>query len=89
MEVREGALTCTESGSPLSVRATADLEAIVAGTAEPAEPRPEHALRWGVNWFCPADAEPLREVEGTLKCDSCGRVVPGKLVYQLVEFNPH
>jgi hypothetical protein len=45
--------------------------------------------RVGGRWHCPADGCRLREDTGTLSCPRCGRHLPPRLVYQLVEFNWH
>jgi hypothetical protein len=87
-EDRHGELTCTASGSPVSRHARAQLEAIVERTAEAVERRPDQVATWGVRWFCPAEAKPLREVDGLMECNACGRVLRGSIVDELIELDP-
>jgi hypothetical protein len=89
MDVRAGYLTCGASGAEVSASVRAQLEEIVGGSAAAVEPRPDQAFAWGVRWYCPADGQPLTEVEGVLRCGACARAIPGHLVYEIVEFNPH
>jgi hypothetical protein len=90
MEIHATRLVCSATGADLSPRVRAQLEEIVDGTATPTvECRRDQQLKWGVRWFCPFDARSLTEVDGVLECDACGRAIPGRLVYEIVEFNPH
>jgi hypothetical protein len=89
MEVRGAYLSCSATGADLSPRVRAQLEEIVEGTGRAVQPRRDQEFKWGVRWFCPFDARPMTEVDGVLKCDACARAIPGRLVYEIVEFNPH
>ena len=89
MVEREGRLRCSATGAELSEHARSQLVAIVDEHASTAERHPDQPFRWGVSWFCPADAHPLTEVEGVLVCDDCGRVIAGGLVHELIELNVH
>ena len=89
MEDRGGELTCPTTGNGISRHVRSELEAIVSGTTPEVARRPDQSFKWGVDWVCPADAEPMREVDGVLECSRCGRVIPGRLIYELVELNPH
>jgi hypothetical protein len=89
MEERDGTLTCSTFGSALSSHAQAALKAIVISGPQADESNRDQPIRWGVAWFCPADGQPLREVRGALLCDVCRRILPGRLVYELTDFNPH
>jgi hypothetical protein len=82
-------LVCLATGSDLAPRAQAELEAIVENPERSIEPAQNPHMRWGCQWFCPADGLPLRETTATLVCDECGRMIPAGLIYQLVELNPH
>jgi hypothetical protein len=89
MEVRADYLTCGATGADVSPSVRAQLEEIVDRTVAAVEPRPGNTFRWGVRWFCPADGRPLTEVDGVLRCAACARAIPGRLVYEITEFNPH
>jgi hypothetical protein len=86
---RGGRLQCGATGAELSEHARAQLARIVEGHASAARRNPEQPFRWGVKWFCPADAHPLTEVDGMLECQDCGRVIAGGLVYELIELFVH
>lgn len=47
------------------------------------------AIRWGGAWHCPADGEAMVEEDGVIQCVACGRFLPGRLLYQLIEFHSH
>jgi hypothetical protein len=89
MEEHNGELKCTASGALVSRFGSEQLHAVVDRTADPAERQTNPGVSWGVRWFCPADAQPLREVDGILECDACGRTLAGFLIYHLIEMNPH
>jgi hypothetical protein len=94
MVTREPEYACSATGALYSRMASAALRAIVDGGAEPgggpvgpASSGP--GWRWGGAWFCPADARPMSESDGVIGCRACGRSLPGPLVHQLIELNPH
>jgi hypothetical protein len=89
MVEREGGLQCSARGAELSEHARSQLAAIVDGHASTAKRHPDQPFRWGVSWFCPADAHPLNEVDGVLECNDCGRAITGGLVHELIELNVH
>lgn len=57
--------------------------------ALPPQDVPAASFRWGGGWFCPADAIVMTEVDGRVVCPSCARAMPGRLIYNLVEFHVH
>jgi hypothetical protein len=90
MDIRGASVVCSATDADLSSRVRAQLDEIVNDTGVPTvNRRRDQWFKWGVQWFCPFDAQPLTEVDGVLECDACGRVIPGRLVYEIVEFNPH
>ena len=90
MEIQAAHLVCSATGADLSPRVRAQLEEIVDHTdTSTVERRRDQEFTWGVQWFCPFDAQPLTEVDGALECYACGCAIPGALVYEIVEFNPH
>lgn len=70
----------------LSELVTQGLTAWVAGDNAQESPRP---IRWGGIWFCPADGNRMDEAEGLITCRKCGRHLPPRLLYQLIEFHRH
>ena len=86
-EDRDGVFVCTATSADLSPVASAELHAIAENDPDRA---PKTALtRWGGTWHCPGDGEPMTETAGHMVCASCGRSLPGRLLYQLIEFNWH
>ena len=86
---RDGTLVCVATGQNLSSHARHELERLVDDPVSYVPPASNPEFKWGCRWFCPADGLPLREVEARLVCDECGRVVSGRLIYELSEFNYH
>jgi len=54
----------------------------------PHDPEPS-TVRWGGQWHCPADAEPMVEDAGRVTCPRCSRSLPPRLLYGLIEFHVH
>lgn len=46
-------------------------------------------IQYGSGWHCPADGTEIIESEGHAVCTTCGRSLPGGLMYQLIEFHDH
>src|SRR5262245_11590714 len=93
MVTGEPEYACSTTGALYSRLASAELQAIVdgcPGTDAPVGPQSAApGWRWGGAWFCPADAHPMTETDGMISCGACGRSLPGWLVHQLIELNPH
>jgi hypothetical protein len=85
MADRHGALICTAINVDISVRAREQLEEIIVGGIPPP---PSANIVWGGTWFCPFDGRLMVEMYGAVHC-SCGRALPGRLMYELTEFSPH
>jgi hypothetical protein len=43
----------------------------------------------GGSWCCPADGGPMVEAAGRLACPQCDRDLPGRVIYQFIEFHVH
>ena len=80
----EGWLTCTREGVGVSPHLRGELERLVAS---PPEKPAASSLGRGSQWHCPADGELLALDDGFLECRSCHRYLPGKLIYEMVEFD--
>lgn len=99
------ALRCPQCGDVLRANGrglvcpTADMdfsprvaEALRDFCQAPPAPTAERATstNWGGNWFCPNDGMRLESSHGLLPaCQSCLRILPGDLLYQLIEFHVH
>jgi hypothetical protein len=70
----------------LSDLMTQQLEAWVTADPTPESPR---AIRWGGVWHCPADGSRMNESDGVISCDTCGRHLPPRFIFPLVEFHQH
>jgi hypothetical protein len=86
MEQRDGEVTCLAGDMGLSIVMLEELSEIVAADPTLSEPSP---LRWGGKWHCPADGSLMREQDGRVGCAECGRYLPSRVLYQLIEFHPH
>jgi hypothetical protein len=55
-------------------------------------PQPEHGapVNLGGTYYCPSDASEMVTRTGQLpECSECGRVLPWRVVYDLIEKHPH
>jgi hypothetical protein len=86
LEEVDGVLTCRKGGMELSQVIQRELEDIVLSPPRPGEPK---AIRWGGRWHCPADGERMVEHDGIIRCPTCKRCLPGRVIYGLVEFHVH
>lgn len=86
---RDGDLWCGTGRTGLSANVDAELMELV--TAEPSKVFDRsHSVRWGGKWFCPFDGSRMRfDDSGLPACPYCERVLPGGLLYQLIEFHVH
>lgn len=85
-EILDNVPRCIATGSDFSAKAWQDLEAIAG--SEPGQAA-DLKIRYGSTWHCPADGAEIRESDGHAACTSCGRSLPGGLLYQLIEFHDH
>lgn len=86
MELEDGRLVCRLGDMDLSQHAQDGLVSVVrSGPLEVAPSR----VRWGGSWYCPADGSRMREAGGRVVCPGCSRVLPGGLLYELIEFHVH
>jgi hypothetical protein len=47
-------------------------------------------VRWGGGWHCPLDGSLMSSSDTELPtCPECQRVLPSRVVYQLIELHPH
>jgi hypothetical protein len=63
-----------------ALRAVADSDPVAAT---------ESSVRWGGEWYCPADGSRMHESRGQVHCPACGRHLTGSILYQLIEFHTH
>jgi len=63
-----------------ALRAVADSDPVAAT---------ESSVRWGGEWYCPADGSRMHESRGQVRCPACGRHLTGSILYQLIEFHTH
>jgi hypothetical protein len=88
IDERGDALICLRTGVDFSVNVSKELRAFV--DSPPSETSfPVKQSRWGGNWWCPADGTRLSEHDGVVDCARCTRLLPGRVLYQLIEFNWH
>lgn len=69
-----------------SVNVATELAAIADRPPQPSEPL---TYKVGGSWCCPADGLPMVEAAGRLACSHCDRELPGRVIYQLIEFHEH
>jgi hypothetical protein len=77
LRIEAGHLECSATGCDLSGRVAAD----------PVPPTPS-TVNWGGQWYCPADGEKMSWQDGLPHCATCGRTLPGGLIYEAIEFHP-
>jgi len=44
---------------------------------------------WGDSWYCPADGSRMGDSAGLVGCPTCGRHLPSRVMYMLVEHQAH
>ena len=86
MDAVGGEVTCRRGDMWLSQVMRTELEAIVH---EPAGRQEATTHLWGGRWYCPADGEPMVKEDGVVQCAACGRWLPGRVLYGLIELHPH
>lgn len=86
MEVVRGEVSCRRGRMGLSKVAQADLEEIVEAPPTPAEPT---SFGWGGRWHCPADGVHMVEEDGVVRCPTCDRCLPRRVMHMLMEFHHH
>jgi hypothetical protein len=79
-------LYCEATGMDFSPIVADELAAVA--DQPPAEPE-RSQVQWGGRWRCPADAKPMVEQDGLVRCPRCGRSLPPRLLYGLIEFHDH
>ena len=83
----QGHLICPQVGEWLSPRMNELLPRLAAeATSDPPDSKPG---QWGAGWHCVADGRQMEPNEGHVRCPECGRYLPGSVLYELMEFNPH
>jgi hypothetical protein len=85
-EVRESRLVCIATGMDFSEMARREL---VSVAESPPRDVGRSRVRWGCSWHCPADATLMNEAEGRVTCPTCGRSMPPRLLYGLIELHVH
>jgi hypothetical protein len=85
-EVRDARLYCTATDMDFSEVVHNELLAFVSS---PPAQSDRSEVRWGGNWHCPFDATRMQENHGRLTCPACGRSLPPRLLYSLIEFHVH
>lgn len=85
--LENGVLVCDRTGADVSLVASEELRQVAL--SDPDEPAAPSTVRWGGRWHCPLDGSPMAETGGIVSCSSCRRAIPGRLLYQLIEFNAH
>lgn len=86
MDVVSGQVSCRSGDMDLSEAMTLALNELVA--LGPVMTRRSNVL-WGGEWHCPADGTRMSEIDGFVSCTECARVLPGSVVYQLIELHAH
>jgi len=88
MTERDGTFVCSATGVDVSRKASQDLRDVVATVPDRSVAEPG-TIQWGGTWYCPADGALMIEAEGVVRCPDFRRPLPGRLLYQLIEFNVH
>jgi hypothetical protein len=82
VEADRGRLVCPVGGADFSPTMRIWLTDIVTDNPTLSE---RSTSRRGGSWYCPADRTLMAESDGRVACPSCGRNLPGNVMYQLIE----
>ena len=50
---------------------------------------PGSAALFGDRWYCPADGSRMVDSAGCVRCPTCERCLPSRVMYMLIEFQTH